>query len=219
MNKATKAQCKIWLAELERILAVWERRLQGGKVNLMGLFQDVWKSAGRTKSWVVSRMRISVDMCSVSHDTQRGVTATHSLDIKEKVLGEGIWRWRRWAFISSWAQYNPQCNAIYIYINSNGLGVALCRFASTESCSWRRNYSGNYFRWFRSVCCTPLICLWLYWCLVKQPSLWGMEHLHFTAVLSLMGQRKQKPAINILSSSIPVAPKVKIRTPTPYTPR
>lgn len=89
----------------------------------------------------------------------------------------------------------------------------------TEACSQRRNYSGNYCRWFRSVCCTPLICLLIFQCLVKQPSLRGMEHLHFTAVLSLMGQRKQRPTFIILSSLIPMAPELKIRTATPQTQR
>lgn len=50
--------------------------LQSGKVNLRGLFQDVWKSAGRGENGAVSRMRISVDMCSVSHDAQRGDSYT-----------------------------------------------------------------------------------------------------------------------------------------------
>lgn len=50
------------------ILVVCEGWLHRCKVNLVGLFQGVWKSAGRGKSCAVSRMRISVDMCSVSHD-------------------------------------------------------------------------------------------------------------------------------------------------------
>lgn len=60
-----------------------------GSENLEGLFQGVWKSAGRGKSCVVSRMRISVDMCSVRHDdAQRGDSFT-SKDMHEESLGEG----------------------------------------------------------------------------------------------------------------------------------
>lgn len=97
MNKTTEVQHWIWLAEPEMILVVWECWLQGGKVNPVGLFQDIWKSAGRGKSWVVSRMRISVDMCSVTHDARGGGWQLHIQEILRKKVG---WRhctsWRRW---------------------------------------------------------------------------------------------------------------------------
>lgn len=66
----------------------WGGSCRGGKVNLMGFFQGVWESAGRGKSRAVSRMRISMDMCSVSHDAQRGDSYTFRRYLGRR-LGEG----------------------------------------------------------------------------------------------------------------------------------
>lgn len=45
-----------------------------------------------------------------------------------------------------------------------------------DSCSCRRDHSGNYLSWFWSVRCTPLICLHIHQHLVKRPALRGRRY-------------------------------------------
>lgn len=78
----------------------------------------------------------------------------------------GHWRWGRQQ--EEICATHHECNATFyvmLFIKTWG------RFACLgELCPYRRDHSSNYFGWFWSVRCTPLICLWIYQRLVKHVS-------------------------------------------------